>query len=74
MNHVYTQQVYSIEYNPTIMVLPSELCETVKCDLLWIIFFRLNLVRAVYTSTQWAHQIWFESGENIKSFPCKTFS
>ena len=21
-----------------------------------------------------AHQIWFESGENFKSFPCKTFS
>ena len=43
-----------------------------KCDLLWIIYFRLKLVSAVYTPTQWAHQNWFESGENFKSFPCKT--
>ena len=37
-------------------------------------FFLLKLVSAVYTPTQWAPQIWFESGENFKSSPCKTFS
>ena len=39
MNHVCTQKVYNIEYNPTIVALPSELCWTVECDLQWIIFF-----------------------------------